>query len=304
MTQLAQRPALTLPKLSFQTSFQLNLFWHVIAKYGDVIPANPSLMSAVDQKYKLQNAGARVPSVTRLLRKMAYQADDWTIFEAGFRGRTATSIPSPVRPRFANCEAILRKSMQLEEDSFKSTYARETKQLDRFQEYLTAKWEKHGEFVLTEYSKVTNENWIPNQIETYLVTGCLTTGVFRRDYLILPYLRNFDQGFCILLHLLARYLVTNKVVDLLYQHTGPSQDLYLDAIYGLIVNHVLLNITKNWPDFQAPIEPSGGLEYKIFQSLLPYWHDHLNLQNETFDTFLKRRISEDFIPITELPKTD
>ncbi len=304
MTRLAQRPARTLPKLVFQTSFQLNLFWHVIAKYGDVVPANPSLMSTVDQKYKLQNAGTRTPSVTRLLREMAYQADDWAIFEAGFRGRAATSTHTPARARFANYEAILRKSMEVEEDSFKSKYDRESKELDQFQAYLTEKWEKHGDFVLTEYSKVTNENWVPNEIETYLVTGSLTTGVFRRDYLILPYCRNFDQGFCILLHLLARYLVTNKVLDLLYQHTGPSQDLYLDAIYGLIVNNALLHITKNWPDFQAPIEPSGGLEFKIFQSLLPYWHEHLRRENETFDTFLIRRISEDFIPVTELSKAD
>jgi hypothetical protein len=80
--------------------------------------------------------------------------------------------------------------------------------------------------------------------------------------------------------------------------------LYLDAIYGLIVNHVLLLVTKTWPDFKAPVEPSGGLEFKIFKSLLPFWHEHLQVQNESFDIFLKRRISEDFIPVAELAKAD
>ena len=184
------------------------------------------------------------------------------------------------------------------------TYDEESEELEQYRTYLSEKWVKCGQFVLSEYSRITDENWNRNDLQVYLVMGSLNTGIFRRDYLILPYCRNFDQGFCVLLHLFARYLVTNKVLDILYQHTGPSQDLYLDAVYGLIVNHVLLHVTKHWPDFKAPVEPSGGLEFKIFRSLLPYWREHLQLKNESFDSFLKHRISEDFISVAELGKAD
>ncbi|HVH15968.1 MAG TPA: hypothetical protein VNA15_09670 [Candidatus Angelobacter sp.] len=293
-----------LPKVSFQTSYRLNLFWHVMAKYGDVVPINPSLMSAVRQKYKIQNAGRRNPLVTKMLREMAYQADDWAFLEAGFRDPSTANVPFQVGSRYADYGVLLQKSMELESDSFRLTLDKEIEELGLYQAYLDEKWEKYGEFVLNEYSRIANESWSLNKLQVYLVTRSLNTGIFRRDYLILPYCRNFDQGFCVLLHLLARFLVTNKVLDILYQHTGPSQDLYLDAIYGLLVNHVLLNVTKNWPDFKAPVEPLGGLEFKIFRSLLPFWREHLQLQNESFDTFLKRRISEDFIPVAELGIAD
>jgi hypothetical protein len=301
---LIDRLMVALPEISFQTSFQLNLYWHVIAKYGDVVPVNPSLMSAVPQKYKVQNAGKRDPLVTRLLREMAYQADDWAFFEGGLVGPPTSTAHDRVLSRDANYGASLRKSMELEEQSFRLTYDKEIEVLERYRAYLSEKWEKCGEFVLNEYSRITDESWPLNRLQVYLVKGSLNTGIFRRNYLILPFCRNFDQGFCVLLHLLARFLVTNKVLDVLYQHTGPSQDLYLDAIYGLIVNHVLLRVTKTWPDFKAPVEPSGGLEFKIFKSLLPFWHEHLQVQNESFDIFLKRRISEDFIPVAELAKAD
>jgi hypothetical protein len=291
-----------MPKVSFQTSYPLNLFWHVMAKYGDVVPVNPSLMSAVAQKYKVQNAGTRNPLVTKMLREMAYQADEWAFFEDGFRDPSKAHIYNQSRSRYAGYGALLQKSMELESDSFRLTYDKGTEELERYRAYLDEKWEKCGEFVLNEYSRITDEKWTFNNLEVYLVTRSLNTGIFRRDYLILPYERNFDQGFCVLLHLVARFLVTNKVLDILYQHTGPSQDLYLDAIYGLLVNHVLLHVTKSWPEFKAPMEPSGGLEFKIFKSLLPYWREHLQIQNESFDAFLKRRISQDFIPVEDLGK--
>lgn len=300
MIEQIRSDPLGLPKVSFQTDFQLNLFWHLIAKYGDVVPMSPTVLSSVNLKYRIENAATRSPRLVRLLRSLAYKTDGWAIFEPGFLN--AATAQEKSSSQFDKYQETIRESLKLEEDSFRTIYGKERGELERFRYFLGKKWKEYGNIVLSEYSRLTNEDWIQNRIDAFLVTGCLDTGMFRRNYLVLPYFRNFDKGFCILIHLLARYLVTDKVLDVLYSFTGPSQDLYLDAIYGLLVNQVLLKITKNWTDFNAPVEPKGGQEYKIFQSLLPYWREHVERGNETFDTFLKRRIASDFISNETLTK--
>ena len=292
---MARRPAPDLPRLTFTISRDHNLYWHLIAKYGDVVPVNQILMSAVSQKYRIENAPSRDPSVVQLLRELAYRADDWAVFESTIcasqtleKGGLARSYETYFR--------TLREGMRIEMEHYRTAFDEKKADLQGFHDYLTRIWKTHGAFALNELSTLTGAHWPSEEIRVNIVGDSLYTGLFRRDFLVLPHSGNNDQGLCVLLHLLTRYLITQKVLDVMSQFTGPSQELYLDAIYGLLVNHILSQVTREWRGFGAPIEPRGGQEYKIFLCLLPHWRDHLNRKDESFDEFVKRRIGADFIP--------
>jgi hypothetical protein len=283
------------PKVAFRVNLDHSLYWHLVAKYGDAVPVNPILMSAVNLRYRMENAILRDPSVLSVLRELAYRLDDWSALESAIAFARNFENSDSIET-FETYVQKLKEGMAIEVDHYRPMFENKRRDLEGFLSYLRSVWGAHGAFVLKELSRLTGEPWPRGEIRVELVTDSLNTGMFRRDFLVLPYPRNHDQGLCVLLHLLTRYLTTQKVLDIMSQFTGPCQDLYLDALYGLVVNAVLSRITSQWTGFEAPIEPRGGLEYKIFQRLLPHWRDHLENESESFEEFVKRRVAADFIP--------